>query len=82
MRHILDEVLERLVTDPDLWSAGYSFSQQTCTIVGWAQQEAELPSASRLDRPKSTFGSLFAATPAENATIVGIDLTGSDTVSG
>jgi len=79
MRHILDEVLERLITGPDFWSAGYSFSQQTCTISGWAQQDAELPSASRLDRPKSTFGPLFAATPAENATIVGIDLTGSET---
>lgn len=79
MRHILDEVLERLITDPDFWSAGYRFSQQTCTISGWAQQEAKLPSASRLDRPKSTFGSLFAATTAENATIVGIDLTGSET---
>ena len=79
MRHILDDVLERLITDPDFWSAGYRFSQQTCMISGWAQQEAELPSASRLDRPKSTFGSLFAATTAENATIVGIDLTGSET---
>jgi uncharacterized protein YprB with RNaseH-like and TPR domain/predicted nuclease with RNAse H fold/dephospho-CoA kinase len=78
MQHILDEVLERLVSNPDFWFATSRFSQRPYSISGWAAPGAELPSASRLNRPKNTFQSLFAGTAAENATIVGIDLTGSE----
>ena len=79
MRHILDEVLDRLVIDPDFWFATSRFSRHTYSVAGWALPTAELPSASRLDRQENTFQSLFRGTPAERATIVGIDLTGSET---
>jgi uncharacterized protein YprB with RNaseH-like and TPR domain/predicted nuclease with RNAse H fold/dephospho-CoA kinase len=78
MRHILDEVLERLVSDPDFWFATSRFSQYPYSVSGWAAPMAELPPAARLDKPKNTFQSLFAGTAAEGATIVGIDLTGSE----
>jgi len=78
MRHILDEVLERLVSSPDLWFAASRFSQHPYSVSGWALPASELPSASRLDKPKNTYQSLFAGTSAEHATIVGIDLTGSE----
>src|SRR5208283_2380396 len=77
MRHILDEVLERLVSDPDFWFGASRFSQHPYSASGWALPTSELPSASRLDKPKNTYHSLFAGTAAEHATIVGIDLTGS-----
>jgi predicted nuclease with RNAse H fold len=79
MRHILDEVLERLVIAPDFWFSNPCFSKQPYSVSGWAVREAELPPASRLNRPNNTFQSLFAGTAAESATIVGIDLTGSET---
>ncbi len=79
MRHILDEVLERLISDPDFWFATSRFSQHPYSVSGWALLTSELPSASRLGKPKNTFQSLFGSTAAEHATIVGIDLTGSET---
>ena len=79
MRHILDEVLERLVSSPDFWFATSRFSQHPYSFSGWALPASELPSASRLEKPKNTFQSLFAGTAAEQAIIVGIDLTGSET---
>lgn len=78
MRHILDEVLDKLVIDLDLWLENSRFSQEPYSVSGWAAPESALPSASRLDRPHNTFRSIFAGTAAENATIVGIDLTGSE----
>jgi predicted nuclease with RNAse H fold/dephospho-CoA kinase len=78
MRHILDEVLDRLVSDPDFWFAASRFSRHGYSVAGWAIPGAELPSASRLERPKNTFWSLFTGTAAQNATVVGIDLTGSE----
>jgi predicted nuclease with RNAse H fold/dephospho-CoA kinase len=78
MRHILDEVLERLVINPDFWLAGSHFSRRPYTAAGCAAPDAELPPATRLNRSKNTFQSLFAGTTAESAVIVGIDLTGSE----
>ena len=78
MRHILDEVLERLVSNPDFWSASSRFSRHLYSLSGWASPTSELPPATRLDRTKNTFQSLFSGTAAEHATIVGIDLTGSE----
>ena len=79
MRHILDEVLERLVIAPDFWRATPRFSQHPYSVSGWAVPATTLPPASRLDRRAHSFQSLFAGTAAESATIVGIDLTGSET---
>ena len=78
MRHILDEVLERLVSVPDFWFANSRFAGLPYSLAGWAVPETELPAASRLYRPRNTFKSLFAETAASKATIVGIDLTGSE----
>lgn len=79
MRYILDEVLARLVVDPDLWFESSRFSQQHYSVAGWAVPERALPVASRLQRAQHTFESLFGGSVAESATIVGIDLTGSET---
>jgi uncharacterized protein YprB with RNaseH-like and TPR domain/predicted nuclease with RNAse H fold/dephospho-CoA kinase len=78
MRHVLDEVLDRLISHPDFWFAASRFSRHGYSVAGWAIPWVELPSASRLERPRNTFASLFTGTAAENATIVGIDLTGSE----
>lgn len=78
MSYILDKVLERLVVDPDFWFRHSSFSQPHCISLGWAVPDCALPAPGRLDRRKNTFESLFTGTRAENATVVGIDLTGSE----
>jgi predicted nuclease with RNAse H fold/dephospho-CoA kinase len=78
LRHILDKIIERLITSPDFWSSGLTFSKNPYAVSGWASPECELPQASRLDRPKNTFRSLFCGTKAEATTVVGIDLTGSE----
>jgi predicted nuclease with RNAse H fold/dephospho-CoA kinase len=78
MRYILDVVLERLIGDPDFWFTNSRFARNPYSVSGWALPEAELPIASRLNRPKNTFEAVFAGTAANDATIVGIDLTGSE----
>lgn len=78
MRWLLDEVLNRLVTDPDFWFVPPRFGNQPAIAGGWAEVAAELPCANRLRRRQNTFLGLFGLTPAETATIVGIDLTGSE----
>jgi uncharacterized protein YprB with RNaseH-like and TPR domain/predicted nuclease with RNAse H fold/dephospho-CoA kinase len=79
MREILDHVLCRLIVDPNFWSVKARFSMQPCSVWGWAAAEAELPTPLRLARPNNTFESSLGGTRAENATVVGIDLTGSET---
>jgi uncharacterized protein YprB with RNaseH-like and TPR domain/predicted nuclease with RNAse H fold/dephospho-CoA kinase len=79
MRYILDHVLFRLIDDPNFWFAESRFSLQPCSVSGWAVPAIGLPSPLRIGRPKHTFCSLLGGTPAENATVVGIDLTGSET---
>jgi len=75
MSSILDYVLSRLVVDPTFWFTAQGFSSQPCKVSGWAVPEANLPSPG--PRPENTFGSLLGGTLAENATVVGIDLTSS-----
>jgi uncharacterized protein YprB with RNaseH-like and TPR domain/predicted nuclease with RNAse H fold/dephospho-CoA kinase len=77
MRGILDHVLSRLILNPTFWFTEPSFSLHPCRVSGWATPEAELPSPRRLHRPENTFRSLLGGEPAENATVVGIDLTSS-----
>jgi uncharacterized protein YprB with RNaseH-like and TPR domain/predicted nuclease with RNAse H fold/dephospho-CoA kinase len=79
MRHILDSVLERLVSNPDFWFVRPRFSERPYSVSGWALATANLPSAARLDKQANSFQSVFAGTAAEHATIIGIDLTGSAT---
>jgi uncharacterized protein YprB with RNaseH-like and TPR domain/predicted nuclease with RNAse H fold/dephospho-CoA kinase len=78
MREILDHVLCSLIADPNFWFVKSRFSSQSWSVSGWAVPEADLPSPLRLGRSKNTFGSLLGGTPAENAVVVGIDLTGSE----
>jgi predicted nuclease with RNAse H fold/dephospho-CoA kinase len=78
MRYLLDEVLDRLIADPDFWFVPPRFARQPAVSGGWADPSAGLPCPSRLKRQRNTFVGLFGLTPAENATIVGIDLTGSE----
>lgn len=79
MLSILDHVMGRLVPAPTFWSSASGFSSQPCKVSGWAAPEADLPSPERLRRPANSFKSLLGGTPAEGATVVGIDLTGSET---
>ncbi len=78
LRHLLDAMLSRLVVEPDLWCEEARFVGRPVALTGWAQRSVELPCASRLKRLKNSFDGLFAGTPAESATIIGIDLTGSE----
>ena len=78
MRHLLDEVLNWLVIDPDFWFSQPDFGHQPIELRGWADVRLELPCPSCLKRPHNTFIGLFGSSPAENATVVGIDLTGSE----
>lgn len=78
MRAILDEVLERLTATPDLLIAPPRHADTPWKAMGWAESGAVLPDATRLSRPRNTFDSVFARTAAETASIVGIDLTGSE----
>jgi predicted nuclease with RNAse H fold/dephospho-CoA kinase len=77
MRGILDHVLACLVVNPTFWFTAPDFSSQTWTASGWATPEADLPSPARLRTQEHSFRSLLAGTPAENATVIGIDLTSS-----
>jgi uncharacterized protein YprB with RNaseH-like and TPR domain/predicted nuclease with RNAse H fold/dephospho-CoA kinase len=79
MRGILDHVVHRLVINPTFWLTKARFSLQPYRGFGWAMPEADLPSSERLNRPKNTFGALLGGTRGESATVVGIDLTGSET---
>jgi predicted nuclease with RNAse H fold/dephospho-CoA kinase len=78
MRSILDHVLNRLVVEPTFWFTAPGFAFQPLKESGWSAPGADLPSPRRISRPENTFASLFGGTPAENATVVGIDLTGSE----
>ena len=76
MRAILDAVRDRFGED-GLFAAG-RFEDAILTLTGWSHPEADLPAAERLGRTRHSFEAIFAGTPAASATIVGIDLTGSE----
>lgn len=79
MTHILDHVVARQA-EPDLLARlrpGQAFGRSTDLRVGLGRIEARLPAPPKRARKAVTFRSLFPGTPAENATIVGLDLTGS-----
>lgn len=78
MCDILDYVLENLVISPDFWFKPQRFSKISYRLHGHAISHSELPAPSRLNRPQNTFKTVFGGTFADQATIVGIDLTGSE----
>lgn len=77
MTAILDHVTEQ-VEHPDLLISPPRFRDAPVRRVGHAAEGASLPDPSRLARAKFSFRGLFADTPARNAVVVGIDLTGSE----
>jgi predicted nuclease with RNAse H fold/dephospho-CoA kinase len=78
MCYVLDSVLTRLVIDPDFWFQPPRFGRLDYPNQGWADESLPLPSHTRLQKPQNTFVGLFGGTPAEFATVVGLDLTGSE----
>lgn len=79
MTHILDHVVAQDAR-PDLLTAlraRASFGRLPDRRIGLARTDALLPAPPRRSRRAVTFRRLFARTPAEHATVVGLDLTGS-----
>jgi uncharacterized protein YprB with RNaseH-like and TPR domain/predicted nuclease with RNAse H fold len=79
MAHVLDHVLGSTTTDlisrmVDL----HRFCAAPDIRHGLARPESELPDPSAHLRNVSSFRDLFLGTPAEEATVVGLDLTGSE----
>lgn len=77
MQGILDHLLDRQ-THADFLIGNPRFSQSDLKRAGWSAFDCELPSPIRLGRRAPTFPETFGGSPAANATIVGIDLTGSE----
>jgi uncharacterized protein YprB with RNaseH-like and TPR domain/predicted nuclease with RNAse H fold/dephospho-CoA kinase len=76
MCRILDETLDRLEIHPDLLFRRPNFSEQATTIRKTPVPYKGHSSVQRVSPP--SFHALFAGTRAEQATVVGIDLTGSE----
>ncbi len=73
---ILDEVLERLEPHPDLWVSRPKFFRRPDDLPAAIRANSELPAPRNVR--SNTFHQVFAGTAAESATVVGIDLTGSE----
>lgn len=78
MTEILDHVYSRCDWQADLFVHSPKFSTLIQTLSGHAKAKSKLPSPKRLGKRFTTFTDLFHGTPAANAKIVGIDLTGSE----
>jgi predicted nuclease with RNAse H fold/uncharacterized protein YprB with RNaseH-like and TPR domain/dephospho-CoA kinase len=73
---ILDKVMDRLDIHPDLLFTRPRFAEQAYAIC--TQATPRLVPSNRLKVQSNTFDAMFRGTPAENATVIGIDLTGSE----
>src|SRR5690606_6841386 len=76
MRNILYGVLEKLLITSDMWFE--RSCEQKIKNAGWAVRTRPLPIPSQFAASANSFASLFNNTAAENAKIIGIDLTGSE----
>lgn len=74
---ILDEVMDRLDVHPDLLFHRPKFAEKNYLPQAHVSPNAARRNADRWNAPPS-FTALFRGTPAQKATIVGIDLTGSE----
>lgn len=74
---ILDEVMDRLEVHPDLLFRRPKFAGKAYAIQAHISPDADRRNAARWNSAPS-FTALFRGTPAQKATIVGIDLTGSE----
>ena len=77
MTGILDELVERAAL-PDFLIGKPQFAKWSFSREGWAASNVRLPSPVRLGRARPTFSDIFDETPAAQATVVGVDLTGSE----
>jgi predicted nuclease with RNAse H fold/dephospho-CoA kinase len=77
MSEILDVVLDRLDVHPHLWLQRPQFGVSARRALSLPLPEPVTQDASTL-RQFRTFSTLFSGTRAENAKIIGIDLTGSE----
>jgi predicted nuclease with RNAse H fold/uncharacterized protein YprB with RNaseH-like and TPR domain/dephospho-CoA kinase len=75
---ILDQILDRLDFHPDLWFSRPKFFDRTHAIISCAANAAKDKRAPRISRRARTFKTTLAGTPASEAVVVGIDLTGSE----
>lgn len=78
MTYILDHVVAKQA-EPDLLARmrpATPFAKTVDLRLGFGRSDARLPNPPVRERRAITFRSLFAGTPAENATVVGLDLTG------
>lgn len=71
--HVVDEVGHR-----DLLIQPHRFGALPLALLGHSSPDADLPPATRLARRTASFGEVFGRRPAAGATVVGIDLTGSE----
>lgn len=78
MAAILDHIVEVSGASSDLIGRATSLFDRYYGVTGAAEPEATLPSPARLGRRSQSFAELFRGTPAERATIIGVDLTGSE----
>jgi uncharacterized protein YprB with RNaseH-like and TPR domain/predicted nuclease with RNAse H fold/dephospho-CoA kinase len=74
---ILDRVVERLDAQPDFWLRHSKFENWAGPAISKELSEM-LPAGTRSRLKARTFNSLFGGTLAQDATIVGIDLTGAE----
>jgi predicted nuclease with RNAse H fold/dephospho-CoA kinase len=74
---ILDHTLDRLDVHPDLWFSRPRFFDRTSAILGSVGTHARRYHH-QLARCVHTFDAMFAGTPAFDAVVIGIDLTGSE----
>jgi len=74
---ILDKVMDRLDIHPDLLFTRPRFAERAYATC--MQAPPRIVPTTRVKGRSNTFDAMFRGTPAENATVVGIDLTGSET---
>lgn len=75
---ILDAVLDRLSVQPDLWFSRPQFEKRARLALSRRAPKLARDNTPAALRRGATFESLFAGTQAERATVIGIDLTGSE----
>jgi hypothetical protein len=79
MAHLLDHIIRELkITDGLLFSSEPFYSTKLISL-GWADSKIPTPAPDTRGFSRRDYDSLFGGTRAEGATIVGVDLTGSET---
>jgi uncharacterized protein YprB with RNaseH-like and TPR domain/predicted nuclease with RNAse H fold/dephospho-CoA kinase len=74
---ILDRVVDRLDAQPDFWLRHSKFEKWAAPAIA-KELSQMLPAGTRSRLKARTFNSLFSGTSAQDAKIIGIDLTGAE----